>query len=98
MEAVYTLTGAILFGTGLYGVFAHRHLVRKVIAANITTSAVFLILIATTRTEGQVATDPVPQALVLTGIVIAVSVTAFALVLIRQFVDLTGTADLDEER
>lgn len=98
MEAVYALVGAILFGAGLYGVFAHRHLVRKVIAANIATSAVFLILIATAHSGEETVADPVPQALVLTGIVIAVSVTAFALVLIRHFVDLTGTADLDEER
>ncbi|PKO04336.1 MAG: cation:proton antiporter [Chloroflexi bacterium HGW-Chloroflexi-3] len=39
--------------------------------------------------------DPVPQALILTAIVISFSVTAFAVVLIRRAYAVTGTGDLD---
>lgn len=39
--------------------------------------------------------DPVPQALILTAIVISFGVTAFAVVLIRRAYAVTGTGDLD---
>jgi len=39
--------------------------------------------------------DPVPQALILTAIVISFGVTAFAVVLIRRVYAVTGTGDLD---
>lgn len=42
--------------------------------------------------------DPVPQALVLTAIVISFGVMAFALVLIRRTHETIGTDDLDEMR
>jgi len=42
--------------------------------------------------------DPVPQALILTAIVISFGVTAFAIVLIRQAYLVSGTDDLNEMR
>ena len=48
--------------------------------------------------EGETATmsDPLPQALILTAIVIGLGVTAFALVLVYRFYSVTKTVDLDE--
>ena len=43
-------------------------------------------------------TDPVVQALVLTGIVVAIAATALALVLIRRFYHLTGHTEMDTDR
>lgn len=40
--------------------------------------------------------DPVPQALVLTAIVIGFGIQAFALVLFKRLHQIIGTADLDE--
>jgi multicomponent Na+:H+ antiporter subunit C len=40
--------------------------------------------------------DPLPQALILTAIVIGFGVTAFALALMYRFYKTTGTEDLDE--
>jgi len=40
--------------------------------------------------------DPLPQALLLTALVIGFGITAYALVLIYQFYKTTGTDDLDE--
>lgn len=40
--------------------------------------------------------DPLPQALILTAIVIAFSVLAFAVVLIRRAYEVVGTDDLDK--
>lgn len=42
--------------------------------------------------------DPVPQALVLTAIVISFAVVAFAAVLVRRVVDALGTDDADRLR
>ncbi|HSP01425.1 MAG TPA: NADH-quinone oxidoreductase subunit K, partial [Thioalkalivibrio sp.] len=41
--------------------------------------------------------DPVPQALVLTGIVVAIAATALAVVLIRRYYHLSGLTSLDGE-
>jgi len=42
--------------------------------------------------------DPIPQALVLTAIVIGFAVVSFAAVLVHRAVDRTGTDDVDEMR
>jgi multicomponent Na+:H+ antiporter subunit C len=42
--------------------------------------------------------DPLPQALVLTAIVIGFAVVAFAAVLVHRVIDRTGTDDVDEMR
>ncbi len=42
--------------------------------------------------------DPLPQAVILTAIVISFGILAFALVLMRRAYDSTGTDDLDEMR
>jgi multicomponent Na+:H+ antiporter subunit C len=44
------------------------------------------------------AADPVPQALILTAIVIGFGVQAFLIVLIKRAVQATGTDDLDDLR
>ncbi|UCG11647.1 MAG: Na+/H+ antiporter subunit C [Deltaproteobacteria bacterium] len=47
-------------------------------------------------TPGTVFADPVPQALVLTAIVISFAVIAFAAVLIKRFYRTVGSGDVDE--
>lgn len=46
--------------------------------------------------ETEKMADPLPQALILTAIVIGLGVTAFALVLVYRFYQVTRTVDLDE--
>ncbi|MCP1726750.1 multicomponent Na+:H+ antiporter subunit C [Natronospira proteinivora] len=82
--ALFTLTAAALFGLGLYGVLTRQALIHRLLGANIMATAVFLFLIVLSAKHPE-DPDPVPQAMVLTGIVIAVSLTAFALALIRYF-------------
>lgn len=41
-------------------------------------------------------TDPLPQALILTAIVIGFGITAFALALMYRFYKITGTEDFDQ--
>jgi multicomponent Na+:H+ antiporter subunit C len=93
---VYALVSVALFGLGLYGLLSHTHLLRKVLALNVMGAATFLLLVALAHRNRDVVPDPVPQAMVLTGIVVAVSATGFALALARRIHARTGRVDLEE--
>jgi multicomponent Na+:H+ antiporter subunit C len=93
---VYALASAALFAICVHGLIARAHLVRKVLAVNMMGSAVFLLFVAIAfRNRGDFP-DPVPHAMVLTGIVVAVSATALALALVRRIHAATGQSSLDE--
>lgn len=81
---LFTGCGALVFAIGLYGLFVYGQVLRKIVAANVAVGGVYLVLIAGSAVPGHEAADPVPQALALTGIVIAVSITAFALNLLLR--------------
>lgn len=93
---LYALAGVSLFVIGLYALIAHAHLLRKILAFNVMGSGVFLVLIATASSMSGDAPDPVPHAMVLTGIVVAVSATALALVLAYRIQSATGSLHLRE--
>ena len=98
MSAVllYALTGVGLFALGLRGLMIHSHLLRKLLALNIMGSGVFLLLVALAKRADN-NPDPVPHAMVITGIVVAVSATAMALALILRLRALTGRVELPED-
>jgi multicomponent Na+:H+ antiporter subunit C len=81
---LYALTGICLFALGLYALITHYNLLRKIIALNIMSSGVFLVLVALAGRSLDALPDPVPLAMVITGIVVTVSSTALALVLILK--------------
>lgn len=93
---LYSLAGITLFSIGLYGFFAQAHLLRKILAFNIMGSGVSLLLVATAWRGQHLPPDPVPHALVLTGVVVAVSATAFGLALLRRLHEVTGAAFLPD--
>jgi multicomponent Na+:H+ antiporter subunit C len=77
--SLYLFAGAALFAAGLWAALARAHLFWKVLGLNVMGSGVFLVLLASSpRLDPQTA-DPVPQAMVLTGVVVAVAATAVAL-------------------
>lgn len=80
---LYAVLGAALFGLGLFAVLIQAHVLRKILAANVMGVGVFMVLVAGAW-RGDGAPDPVPHALVITGIVVAVSATGFALALARR--------------
>lgn len=96
VNVIYTLTGVVLFATGFYALMAHPHLLRKILAINVSGSGVFLILVATAHRAPDAPPDPVPHAMVLTGIVVAVSATALALVLAYHLQKSTGRTTLSD--
>src|SRR5262249_61974508 len=96
---LYGLMGAGLVGLGLYGLVVHPHTLRKILAFNILGGGVFLLfgVIARRGASAGVGGDPVPQALVITGIVVAFSATALAVALLLRLFQETGKATLRAE-
>jgi multicomponent Na+:H+ antiporter subunit C len=92
---LYASTGVLLFVLGAGGVVLLTHLLRKVLAFNVMGSGAFLVLVGLAQRNG--IPDPVPQAMVLTGIVVAVAATALALGLARALHARTGRTGLNEE-
>lgn len=86
---LYGLCAAALVGIGLFGLILHPTPLRKVIAFNLVGCGTFLFFgIAARRGAGAgFPGDPVPQALVITGIVVAFAATALAVALILRMVE-----------
>lgn len=100
LPVLYGLAGIALVAMGLYTALAARHVLRRLLGLNVLGSGVFMMLVAlasrATGTAGR--PDPVPHAMVLTGIVVAVSATALALALLRRMHRHEGSAQLPEDR
>ena len=98
---------AILLAIGLYMVIARTNLVKKVIGLSLFQSAVFLMYITMDRVEGGTApilqpgeniiySNPLPQVLILTAIVVGIATVALALALIVRIGEAYGTIEEDE--
>jgi multicomponent Na+:H+ antiporter subunit C len=91
---LFALTGVALFVVGFHGLVMHTHLLRKIMSLNVMGSGVFLVIGGLAgRSPGDVP-DPVPHALVITGIVVAVAATALAIVLMLRVHEATGRPEL----
>ncbi|KKO49953.1 NADH:quinone oxidoreductase [Arsukibacterium sp. MJ3] len=85
---IYLCGGVSLWVLGLHALLVHRNALRRIMAVNVMGSGVFMVMVALASRDS--AVDPVLQALVVTGLVVAASATAFTLRL--------ATADpLDED-
>jgi multisubunit Na+/H+ antiporter MnhC subunit len=98
----------ILFLVGLYGVITRRNLIKIAISLSVMEFSTFLFLALIGYTEGGVApivdpadpvktyVDPLPQALVLTAIVIGLATTAMLMAVIIRIYRKYGTFDIRE--
>lgn len=111
LENRFSVTAVLLFVIGFANLMLQRNLLKKVVGFNIMDSSVFLLLASLGYIEGHTAPivgegavnaslyiNPIPSGLVLTGIVVSVSITAFSLALIQRIYRRYGTIDLDELR
>jgi multicomponent Na+:H+ antiporter subunit C len=109
MDVLLSILTGLLYAAGLY-LMLHKGMVKMIIGIMMLgyASNLFLFIIAklvrgipalippsVQEMAGEYA-DPVPQALVLTAIVIGFGIQAFAIVLLRQVYRRTGTADMDQ--
>ncbi|BBF93927.1 NADH-quinone oxidoreductase subunit K [Blastochloris tepida] len=91
---VFGLCGAALVGIGLYGLIVQTQPLRRILAFNLLGGGVFLLfgVIARRGAIDGLGSDPVPQAMVITGIVVAFSATALAISLVVRLKE-TGRED-----
>jgi multicomponent Na+:H+ antiporter subunit C len=94
---LYALVGVALLSMGFYGLVIHPHLLRKLLALNVAGAGVFLFLVAAADSKAAGIPDPVPHAMVLTGIVVAISATALALVLADRIFQVSGSTQMAEK-
>jgi multicomponent Na+:H+ antiporter subunit C len=96
MSALFGVAAAALVGLGLYGLIVHPEPLRKILAFNLLGSGVFLLfgVIARRGAAAGIGADPIPQALVITGIVVAFAGSALAVALLLRLHQTTGRADL----
>ena len=98
---------AALLVTGMYAVIAKLNLVKKLIGLSIFQSAVFLMYITMNKVEGgtapiiqpgieQLYSNPLPQVLILTAIVVGVSTTALGLAIVVRIKEEYGSVEEDE--
>jgi multicomponent Na+:H+ antiporter subunit C len=91
--------GAALVGLGVYGLILHPHPLRKLLAFNVMGNGVFLVfgIVARRGAAAGFRFDPVPQAMVITGIVVAFAASALVIALILRLSEESGRATLDHE-
>jgi multicomponent Na+:H+ antiporter subunit C len=93
------LIGAALVGLGLYGLITNPQPMRKILAFNLVGSGVFLLfgIIARRGAAAGFVADPVPQAMVITGIVVAFSASALAVALVLRLYEVSGRVTLQPD-
>ena len=96
---LYGLCSAALVGLGLFGAIVHPQPLRKILAFNLLGGGVFLLfgVIARRGAAAGMGGDPVPQAMVITGIVVAFSATALAVALLLRLYQVSGSATLSTD-
>jgi multicomponent Na+:H+ antiporter subunit C len=111
MELLLAITVGVLYAAGFYMIL-RRSLVKVIIGLALLSHAANLFLfVVGGLTRGKVPllvdgaangadsfADPLPQALILTAIVIGFGVQAFALVLFKRVYQSVGTEDVEQLR
>ncbi len=99
---------AVVLMTGLYAVITKGNLIKKLIGLSIFQSAVFLLYITMNKVDGgtapivqkgvadQVFSNPLPQVLILTAIVVGISTTALGLAIVIRIKESYGTIEEHE--
>nr|WP_270454657.1 cation:proton antiporter subunit C [Halonatronomonas betaini] len=104
---MYYFASIVLFLIGFYILLTHPNLIKKVIGLNVMDSAIFFFFVAVgfvadggspivEGSQDALTVNPVPSGLMLTGIVVSVSVTAFALAIIIKVYQHYGTINVEE--
>ena len=112
MAYIALTTGFVLILVGLYGALTNRNILRMIVAFAVANTGVNLVLVGIGHMAGRTAPilneavpvaeaaeriiDPVPQALVLTAIVIGVGVTALMLAYAYKLFETKGTLDISK--
>lgn len=110
IEYIAMATGFILMLIGIWGILTSRNILRIIIGFSLFDTGLHIIMVAIAYIKGKTApildsavdkanalheiVDPVPQALVLTAIVIGLGITALMLVYALKMYNEKGTLDI----
>ena len=101
---------AALLTIGFYALIARQNLFKKLLGLSIFQSAVFLLYISLSKVDGGTApimldmdahavfSNPLPQVLILTAIVVSIATTAVGLAIVVRIREAYGTIEDDEIR
>lgn len=99
---------AVVLMIGFYAIIAKPNLIKKLIGLSIFQSAVFLLYITMDKVDGgtapiiqkgmtdQVFSNPLPQVLILTAIVVGISTTALGLAIVVRIKESYDTIEEHE--
>jgi multicomponent Na+:H+ antiporter subunit C len=110
IENIAMATGFILMLIGIWGILTSKNILRIIIGFSLFDTGLHIIMVAIAYIKGRTApildnavnktnaiheiVDPVPQALVLTAIVIGLGITALMLVFALKMYNEKGTLDI----
>ena len=109
LHGVITIGSFVIFAVGLAGVLIKKNLFKIFLSISIAEGSLFLFFIGNHFQPGKIApiatddirefgaqmVDPVPQAMILTTIVIAIAVLALALSFVTHYYKLTKNMQVD---
>ncbi len=112
MEYIAMTTGFLLILIGLYGALTNPNILRMIVAFSVANTGVNIVLVAIGYMHGRTAPilneavplahaatgiiDPVPQALVLTAIVIGLGITTLMLAYAYKLYEMKKTLDISK--
>lgn len=109
ISTIAVSTGSLLVLIGLWGALSNRDIIRMIVGFTIFDLGIHIIMISVGYIKGGTApiisslaevgasyVDPVPQALVLTAIVIGLGITAFMLTYAVSMYNKKGTLEIDK--
>ena len=109
IKTIVTIGSMTLFFIGLFGLLTRKHFIKIFISIAMMESSLFLLFIGLTFEKNLIApivdeahldismmNDPIPHAMILTAIVIAMAVLALGVSFAIEYYKLTGKTDIDE--
>lgn len=109
IDNIVTIGSMLLFFIGLFGLLSQRDIIKVFISIAIMETAVFLFFVGSIFVQGFTApilgdgyekfvfmNDPIPQALILTAIVIGMATFALGASFAIEYYKLTAVTDIDE--
>lgn len=110
LHTIITIGSFIIFGIAIVGVVTRKNLFKIFVSLSIAEASLFLYFIGNhfevskkaPITHSEITTfstsmvDPVPQAMILTTIVIAIAVLALGLTFVINYYKLTNNIDIDK--
>lgn len=96
---LYGICATSLVGLGLFGLVVNVEPLRKILAVNLLGTGIFMLfgVIARRGAAAGLGGDPVPQAMIITAIVVAFSATALAIALLLRLSETPEEITLDAD-